>query len=93
MIAIFGMSFGQTGHLWDVIRVDRNLVVPLQDVQLTENASAMEVGCYVSHVRQRVVVGFSDHVKTTIITAGLPEAVIFLGKVKGGGPWARRFLT
>ena len=35
--------------LWNVFWVDRNLVVPLQEIQLAEDSSAIEVGGYISH--------------------------------------------
>ena len=65
-------------RLWNVVWVDRNLVVPLQEIQLAEDANVMEVECHVSHVGQRVVAGFSDHIKMAVITAGPPGAIVFL---------------
>ena len=63
---------------WNVVQVDRNLVAPLQEMQLAEDLSAMEVGCYVIYVGQRVVVGFGDYIKVTVIAAVRAGAVVFL---------------
>ena len=64
--------------LWNVLRVDWNLVVPLQEIQLAEDSSAMEAGVHISHGGQRVAVRFGDHIKTTLIATRTPGAVVFL---------------
>ena len=65
-------------HLWNVHRVNRDLVLPLQEMQLHEALSDTEFGGHASHVGQRVVVRFNEHIKITVITTELPGAIIFL---------------
>ena len=52
--------------------------VVLQQIQLAEDSSAVEVGGHISYVNQRVVVGLGEHIKMTVITAGPPGAIVSL---------------
>ena len=81
------------GHFWDVLGVNRDLVITLQQVELAEDAHPMKVGGNVGNVGKGVVVRFYDQVEMVVITTGPPGAVTFPDEVKRRGPRAGHLLT
>ena len=81
------------GGLRYIFRGHRNLIIALGEVQLGEDLGAVQVGCHVRNVGQRVVVAFCDVVEASVVAAG-PVGTVLLGDhVEGGGPGACGFLA
>ena len=76
------------GGLRDVGGVHRDLMVALPEVDLGEDASALQSGHEVHHVGQRVAVRDGDAVEAAIVAAGAPVAVRLAHHVEWRGPWA-----
>ena len=75
-IAVFGTSFGP----------DRDLVIPLDEVDLGKEAAPGEIGGEVVEVRNRVGVADGALVEVAIVAAGARGAVFFGDHVESGAP-------
>ena len=67
---------GDDGSLLHVVRVDRDLVVPLLEVELTEDCGPHQAASDVGHVREGVAVGFSEEIEVAVVATGLAQLLL-----------------
>jgi hypothetical protein len=69
--------------LADVVRMNRNLMVPLAEVYLGKNRTAGGDVGEIKHIRQRVRIRFCNQIEPPEIAARSPAAVRLLHHMKG----------
>ena len=66
---------GGDGRLGDVGGGDRDLMIPLDQIQFAENLATSQAAVEVLHVGQGVPIWCCDVVEAAVVAAGLPSAV------------------
>ena len=61
-----------------MVRVDRDVVIPLLEVELSKHCGTCQAACDVGHVQEGVAVGLSEKIEVALVAAGSPGSVSLL---------------